>query len=329
MKNSVLLDKSLIENLSSYQTPDNLNMSLYEIEELIDNCTMQIATNNNLINLNNVELQLAGDYANNTVTENSNLDIYLIVKSGQIELNSVKVLQTKKVKFWNKIKEAWNKYKLDKKNKRRFFKRKNKEKYYTPEEALKHKKLYTVQSLKEDYFNRISEQLSNLSVIYNYPEKITILSKEELGYKINLIPAFIHDDGELRVWNNKQNKFISVYFENGLKLLNEKNENINNYSQNNNVFLNCIKVYKGLAYNIFQTTNYSFVESLLYNCPNEIFEGDLFNAFVRSLNYLKNAHIEDFYSIYNEQETMFKENNISIYDVKGFLKSISEMMQIA
>ena len=58
-----------------------------------------------------------------------------------------------------------------------------------------------------------------------------------LGYKINLIPAFIHDDGELRVWNNKQNKFISVYFENGLKLLNEKNEDINNYSQNNNVFL--------------------------------------------------------------------------------------------
>ncbi|MBO4412877.1 MAG: hypothetical protein J5779_02570, partial [Clostridia bacterium] len=199
MNKNTLLDKTLIENLSGYQTPDNLDMSLYEIEEIIDNSTMQIALSNNLINLNNIELKLAGDFANNTVTENSYLDIYLIVKSGQIELNTIKVLQNKKVKFLKRLKEAWNKYKLEKKNRRRFFKRRKKEKSYISEESLKlqQKKLYTVQSLKDDYFNRISEQLSNLSVIYNYPEKVTILSKEELGYKINLIPAFLHDDREL------------------------------------------------------------------------------------------------------------------------------------
>ena len=180
----------------------------------------------------------------------------------------------------------------------------------------------------QNYFDYISEQLSNLSVIYNYPDKIKILSKEEIGYKINLIPAFLHDFGELRVWDNAKNKFKSIYLENAINLLNVKNEEINNYSQNtNDVFFNCIKVYKGLASNIFQKTELSFIEDLIYNCPNEIFEKDLYSTFIRSLNYLKNAHIADFISIYNPQNTLYSQHSISIYEVRSFLKDISDMMQ--
>ena len=62
----------------------------------------------------------------------------------------------------------------------------------------------------EEYFDKIGDQLSYLSVIYNYPNRLTILSKEELGYNINLIPAFIHDEGELKVWDHDSTSFKSA-----------------------------------------------------------------------------------------------------------------------
>ena len=119
----------------------------------------------------------------------------------------------------------------------------------------------------------------------------------------------------------------------------EKNEEINklNYSQNassskianmnsNDMFYKVVRIFKSLAMNAWQTTNLTFIDSLLYNCPNELFVGNVFDAFIRSFNYLKNAHIADFYSVYNLNKSIYAQHNIMPMEIKSLISDISLMI---
>lgn len=337
-KNVALIDKSLIQNLS-YETDNNNSRNIiYQISDMLDDITIDLASYNKYININNVDSKVFGDFATKTSFPDSDLNFYLLIKSGQLELNTIKELQNKRKILWRKIKLAWANIKK-KNKKRKFFAKKNKKKNkeFITEDELKEKKeaLYTIINIKEDYFEYIAKYMSEMTVIYNKIDKITILSKEDLGYNINIIPAFVHDD-ELRVWNFNTNKFKSIFFNNAIIALENKNEEINriNYSQNNSqkilkindnkdIFLKLIRIYKSITNNLLQTKDLDFIDSLIYNCPNEIFEGNIYDVFVRSINYLKNADIADFRSVYNLNVSLYEQHDLTIYDIKKLIKEIS------
>ena len=208
------------------------------------------------------------------------------------------------------------------------------------EEQLQQKKEkpYLLSDLQEEYYNYIVPNFTELSVIYNKFDRITILSKEELGYTVNIIPVFIHDD-ELRYWDHSKNQLKSIYLNDAIRLMEEKNDEINklNYSQNTenskiskinteDIFYKVVRIYKSLTVNAWQTTNLSFIDSLLYNCPNELFVGNVYDAFIRSFNYLKNANIADFYSIYNLNNNMYKQENLMPIEIKNLINDISSMI---
>ena len=124
-----------------------------------------------------------------------------------------------------------------------------------------------------------------------------------------------------------------------IRLMEEKNEEINklNYSQNtinsktaklnyNDIFYKVVRIFKSLTVNAWQTTNLSFIDSLLYNCPNELFAGNVYEAFIRSFNYLKNVNIADFYSVYNLSKNMYVQHNTMPMEIKSLLKEISLMI---
>lgn len=340
--NLAIIDKSIIESFASDIDTSDVDDLVYKFSDLLDDITIDLANHNKFVNINNVDSRLFGDFATKTNFQDSDINIYLLIKSGQLELNTISELQNKRKILWRKIKLAWANRKSSKKKRKLFSnKRKNKNDGLITEEQLKEKKEkpYTILNLKDDYFEYIVNFMSQMTVVYNYPNKITVLSKEELGYRINIVPAFIHDD-ELRVWDFQKNKFKVLFLDDAISALNKKNDEINklNYSQNvenkkvsrivnnENVFLKIIKIYKSITHNLWQATNLDFLDSLIYNCPNKIFVGSVYEVFVKSINFLKNANIADFRSIYNPNISMFEYDGFSIYDIKVLIKEISNLI---
>lgn len=339
--NLALIDKTMIESFASEIDSSNAYDLVYKFSDLLDDISIDLAGHNKFISINNVDSKLFGDFATKTNYQESDLNMYLLIKSGQLELNTVAELQSKRKMLWRKIKLAWANRRVSKKKRKLFSNKKNrKNNDIITEQQLKEKKEkpYTILNLKDEFFEYIVNFMSQMTVVYNYPDKITVLSKEDLGYKINIVPAFVHDD-EIRVFNSRKNKFKIVYLDDALMALDNKNKEIDNlnYSQNttnkvsrivnnDNLFLKVIKIYKALTHNIWNTTNLDFIDSLIYNCPNEIFVGNVYDVFVRSINFLKNADISDFRSIYNTNKSLYEDEELSIYEIKSLIKEISNLI---
>ena len=337
--NNAVVDRTMIESLAGEVGGDLSNDIIYQLVDMIDDITIDLASHNKFVNLNSVDLKLTGDFALHTNIIHSDLDFYLAIRSGQLELNTLKELQNKPKRFLTRLKKAWLTVRARKK--RRFFTRKKKknDQLLTEEQLTKKKqKPYVLRDLQEEYFNYILPNFTELSVIYNKTDRITILSKEELGYSVNIIPVFVHDD-ELRYWDHNKNQIKVILLNDAIRLMEEKNEEINklNYSQNtinsktaklnnNDIFYKVVRIFKSLTVNAWQTTNLSFIDSLLYNCPNELFVGNVYEAFIRSFNYLKNANIADFYSVYNLSKNMYVQHNTMPMEIKSLLKEISLMI---
>lgn len=336
-----LIDKTMIESFASEIDSTNAYDLVYKFSDLLDDISIDLAGHNKFISINNVDSKLFGDFATRTNYQESDLNMYLLIKSGQLELNTVSELQNKRKMLWRKIKLAWANRRASKKKRKLFSNRKKRKDYdLITEQQLKEKKEkpYTILNLKDEFFEYIVNFMSQMTVVYNYPDKITVLSKEDLGYKINIVPAFVHDD-EIRVWNARKNKFKIVYLDDALIALDSKNKEIDslNYSQNatnkvsrivsnDNLLLKVIKIYKALTHNIWNTTSLDFIDSLIYNCPNEIFVGNVYDVFVRSINFLKNADISDFRSIYNTNKSLYEDEELSIYEIKSLIKEISNLI---
>ena len=55
-------------------------------------------------------------------------------------------------------------------------------------------------------------------------------------------------------------------------------------------------------------TNQIFLESLLYNCPDSFFKGDdIYNCFIKIINYLRFSDISHYKSVLNENKTIFND----------------------
>jgi hypothetical protein len=269
--------------------------------------------------------------------------MYLTVRSAQIELNSIGPLNNRFRQFWTKVKTAWaNRNKNTKRAKRKLAKQAKKaKKEITPDLLMEKKeKPYTIYSLKNDFYDKLIERLSNLTILYNQPTKIRLLAKEELGFRINIYPAIKHDDS-LKIWDVTKNKFIIKKPLEAKSLLNTKNNEINSLNEkiptknrksktdnSSDILYKVIRIFKNLYYNMNQSYNYEFVESLIYNCPNSLFDKSksIYEIFIKVLNYLNNTSILNFRSIYDQDKTIYSQYSISSYSVKNFLKEIDSFL---
>lgn len=330
-----VIDKGMIEEFGSISDTNNFRDVVYHLTDIMEDIVLELSKSNIYLNIKNIELLPFGDYANNTEIPNSEIDLFLAVKSAQMELNSVGPMENKWKIFWNRVVKAWkNRKKTNpKKAKKKAEKLAKKQAKMLTIDELKEKKEkpYTIVSFKDEFYNKLIDKFSTSTILYNHSTNMKILAKDELGFKINIYPAFKHDEG-VKFWDNHKNKFV---FSNPLEaetLLRNKNESINitNNFKLRDVFYRIIRVFKNLYFNIFNSESYLFIDSLIYNCPDSLFKVDssssIYSVFIKVLNYLNNIDISNFKSIYNYEKTIMEQENINYFRIKKFIKEINEFL---
>ena len=102
-----IIDRGMIEEFAQAVSNEKARNVFYALSDDLDEVSNEISQINPLVNEQNVELFLAGDFLTNTLTQVSELNFYLSIRNAQIELNSIDIMSNKWKNFWNKVKKAW------------------------------------------------------------------------------------------------------------------------------------------------------------------------------------------------------------------------------
>ena len=284
--------------------------NLENLTQLLNNAMEDISKKNPIVN-SNFEIKAFNDFYNGAITPVSEIDVFLVIKSPQIELNTTKLVKNKFKSFWLRAKRAW----LNTRSPRKRKKRLKKLTEQTVQEQIKG--TYNIHSLCIDLVNTISNYISALSVVSTTNASVRIVG-DDFTYAINIYPA-LQRDGYYSVYNSGLNKFIDYDF------ANREGNIISKFNRYPEKFLNLLRIYNMVYYNIYNThTDQIYMESLLYNLPNRIFNSDdIYEVFIESINYFNNANLAEFYSVLDNSQ-MFKDGRIksSIYDTLSFIKHI-------
>ena len=130
---------------------------------------------------------------------------------------------------------------------------------------------------------------------------IHIVGKEDFGTNTSILIYLVNSyDNNFKFYAGKRKGFIEINIDKRLKLLNEK---IDLVGAN---FIKMIKVFNSLFYNINGfMPNQILIESILYSCPNDLFEGnEIYKVFIKIVNYLTIKSLKDIKSMNNQEKTI-------------------------
>lgn len=266
------------------------------------------------------EFMLGGDFLTKTTNANTVIEIFILLKSPQLELNSIKLVDNKFKQLWHRVKMAYKSYREEKATKRKLKKMQLKEKQ--KEEIFEPNK-FSILNFKKQLVSQLVEQIDSNSYILITQTGFKIIARDFLGVDVNVYPV-ISLDNNFKVFNEITGKFNELSFEDFNQNINEKTEKVGE------IYFDIVRVFKNLYFNT-QSKNASafFIESLIYNCPDSLFFGnDFYEVFIKILNYLKNAKTEDFVLITNKSKKLFVSKNIneSLVILSNFVKQIDNML---
>lgn len=228
----------------------------------------------------------------------SEIDLFVVFNAVQIELNYQK---KKKNAFINNLKIFWKEFA----NNFKIFmsKKKKKERYFKSiDKKVSNINEYDVEMLYNDLLVQIAKSLyenTNLGINKN---KITILGEEEFGIIINIYPVFYVDDEKYKLYDIKKQTSLVIDFKNRFENLNYKD------SITNGNFFRQVKIFNNLYWNIMKKKpNQIFIESLIFNCPNELFVENVLETTINLINYLKNSTMQGNTSICDLNCNLFNE----------------------
>lgn len=280
--------------------------------EILSSVMSDLSKRNAVINPD-AEVLPINEFASGAITPISNLDVFLVIKSPQIELNTVKITKNKFRSFWERLKLAWKRSRIKKKRKRR---NKKLNDQTTLTSQIKGK--YDINDLCLDLVNNISNYITPLTIV-SLTNAIVNIIGDDFTFPVNIFPA-IKKGNVYSVYNKILNKFydydFTQRFENLRRVAFGKEEKV----------LNLIKIYNMLYFNLYNKHLYQpFVESLIYNLPENTFDSDdIYEIFIRSINFLNNARWQDCVSILDNTLPMFKDQrlNMNLYETLDFIKNV-------
>ena len=187
-------------------------------------------------------------------------------------------------------------------------KKKKKKKKEVSEEELVAKRLsakYTIDDLKSDIIFHLSNFVTPTTIIYDFDNHISIIGKEDFGsnVKINIYVCMFDEKNRVfKLYNGRKNKFYDIDFTQRFSNLANKMESCGKS------FQNLVKIYNSLycrAYN--KVPNQILIESLLFNCPDNLFVNDIYQTFLNVSNYIRLVDVTSLRSICDNTKTIFKE----------------------
>ncbi len=272
------------------------------------------------------ETEIVNECATFSENSKSSLDIFLSIKSPQLELSVLKLNNNILKKVNLRFKNAWHAT-MKPKNKRRwfnFFKKDKKKK----DDEISNKNLtinndkYNIINFEVDLVSEMAKNLTEQTQLYVNNYGITILGEEEIGMNVNIYVTFQNGE-ELKIFNSNEYRLTTIDFGSRMQNIESKN-NATNYA-----FRTILRIFNGMFANLMNyKLNQIFIESILYNCPDELFKGTTYQAFLKIVNYINISNYQNFKSITNSNLNIFDDNlvTISYYEFNKFIKLMAKLI---
>lgn len=292
-----VFDAKYIENIVSNDNIEFTEKLQEKVANLLSVAIEELSQRVPFISLENAILQPFNETFNGAFTPMSKYVYLLGINSPQLESNSLNRSFSFK-KFRDRFIKAWYDSKR-KKSKRRKKKEEEESHKYNEFDPTR----YNLDNLRRDLQLAVAQNLSVTSIVYNSSDRLIIQGKDDFSSiaQIEIIPV-IYDGEIFKYFISKRKGFMPVNIEERLLNFNIKNEMV---GEN---FYKVLKIFNNLFKTITkESVNQIFVESLLYNIPNDLFVGDnIYNVVVNIINYLSMTDVSNFVSIENKKEKIFK-----------------------
>jgi len=308
----IKLSKNVIYDFSKFINQSSHNSAYDRITPIIYNAMKTIQERNPFIN--SYELFVANESFSGAVIPTSSLDLFLKLDAPQIELNyNNKTNNPFVTGFINFLRLFKENFKLVKR------KKKSVKKLKKEEIKIKNIEKYNIENFYRDLQIQIAKALHKTTTIIINSFGLKIIGNDEFGITINILPVFSDISNNYKIYNISSKKSTIIDFKLRYKNYDKKNFNTSN------TYKLFIRILNKVFYNTFKfVPNQIYIESLLYNVPDELFSIDLYESMLKIVNYLKNCSLEKFVSICDEQTLMYKEplNTITLETSFRFVKSL-------
>jgi len=292
MKNQ--LNRALIEELNE----SNNQQYLYDVNDFINNLMSAVVEDVSIkspfIRADKCVLLPVNEIINGAFTQLSEFDYFLGVENPQIELNS----RSKK----NFFKYAWREFKAAWRLGRKKYRNNKKVKQLSMETVEK----YKITDFRHDVFRKCAEFLSETSIISENSKCVSMFGNEDFGtgVKVNIyICTYDSHKNTFQLFNEAKNKFIEIDF--ASRFINLENKN----KVCGDSYSDMIKIFNAIFSKSFnKVPNQILMESLIYNCPNLLFDNDdVYKTFVNVANYIRLENPRNLVSICDASKNIFDE----------------------
>lgn len=314
------ISRQLIESIAVEDNSEFAEEIENKVGNLVSLAVEDLSHTVPFVSLENCVLQPATENFNGAMTPESDYVYFLGFTSPQIELNCLQYNDS-----WKKFKEravfAWNNSKKPKKRKKN-----KKEQEVSPTAYNYVAEKYNLDALQDDLQRALVKNLTQTSIVYNNSSSLRVIGRDEFGPKTQIIlyPCLLEGE-DYKFLISRKKGFFKVNFTKRAQLINEKIERVG-YD-----YIIMIKILNSL----FRSTdrfglapNQIFIESLLYNVPDDLFIGDdIYDNFIKIVNYLNLTDISNFVSIANPEKKI-NEDRLTKLNQVAFLKFLNSLDSI-
>ena len=291
------LNKDLIEGLQESTNVENIENLNAMVKELVSEAMQTLSDKSSFIQMNKWIFVPVNELYLSALCSKSEYTYFLGVSNTEIELNSLNKKHYFQ-NFWKRIVRAWKATR----------KKKKKKKKEVSEEELVAKRLsakYTIDDLKSDIIFHLSNFVTPTTIIYDFDNHISIIGKEDFGsnVKINIYVCMFDEKNRVfKLYNGRKNKFYDIDFTQRFSNLANKMESCGKS------FQNLVKIFNSLYSRVYnKVPNQILIESLLFNCPDNLFVNDIYQTFLNVSNYIRLVDVTSLRSICDNTKTIFKE----------------------
>lgn len=313
-----IFDKGTIESFAIGVDFDIIDDAFSTLTAIIDNALSDLKKDNAFI-IGTSEIMPINEFYTGAISPNSTFDVFLILTSSQLEFNSIKLNKNKLKNFSNRIKIAWQDQKINKKKKRRWWRKSENKLLDNQLPKTRDKNKYNIFDFNRDLLNMIARYITQ-TTICSLERGVITINGESLPFKTRIIPV-VNKFGSYNFFLENKGKFINIDFKNRFKNLDRMIEKFGNN------FLVLLRIFNTLYFNLYNASpNQIFIESLVFNLPSEVFlKKSNYESFVFAINFLINTNLSTLNSISDSKkiyEDKLCETNIN--QIKDFFNKIKK-----
>lgn len=298
-KETVVFNKEYIESFA--QPLDNSQLETFQshICEILNDCTVQLQKKS--VNIAEFGILFVGDSVAGCEVQDSQMDIFLVIKSPKLEFSTVKIVNNWYKKFVKKLKYAWQHRKDNKKLSRRERRKRKKELEKQVQNPIIDEK-YNIEDFIVDYQKELAGYFLPTTYIRKNNICLNIFGKEDLIMPVNVYLT-LNNNNNIKLFDAKRYKFITIDFKERYLNVGKK------IDETNSLFRDILRIYNALYINIMEEKpNIVLLESMIFNCPNNLFTDDIYQSFLNTANYLFVTSIFQLKSICDENVKLVNEN---------------------